>query len=285
MTTGPAHIAAPTAAAALAAHARSPVAVPPGRYALAGLARSEWTKLRTVRSTIWSLALVVVISVGVSALATAETRAHWVPSEAFGFDATRLSLIGVFFAQLVIGVLGILVMSSEYGTGTIRATLAAAPRRPLVLLAKVTVFGLVALVVSEMVAFVSYLVGQALLSAPASHTTLADGTALRAVVGSGLYLCVLGLLALGLATVIRHTAGAIGAFVGVVLVAPLVVSALPRSLFDAIERYLPSRIGQNLISLHQYPGSFSPWTGLLVHCLYALALLATGGLLLQRRDA
>lgn len=263
----------------------TPRPVPVGRASLAGLLRSEWTKLRTVRSTVWSLALVVVISVGVSVLATAETRAHWSPNQGFGFDATRLSLTGVFFAQLVVGVLGILVMSSEYGTGTIRATLAATPRRPHVLVAKATVFGLVVLVVSEAVAFISYLVGQALLTAPATHTTLSDPGALRAVVASGLYLCVLGLLALGLAAVIRHTAGAIGAFVGILLVLPLVVSALPASLFNALERYLPARIGQNLISAHLYPTSFTPWVGFAVLCGYTAALLVLGGVLLSRRDA
>ena len=259
--------------------------VPPGKASFAGLLRSEWTKLRTVRSTVWSLAVVVVISVGVGVLATAETRAHWSPSQAVGFDATRLSLIGVFFAQLVVGVLGILVVSSEYGTGTIRATLAATPRRPHDLVAKAAVFGAVALVVAEVVAFVSYLVGQALLTAPATHTSLSDPGALRAVIGSGLYLCVLGLFALGLATVIRHTAGAIGAFVGILLVLPLVVSALPSSLSHALERYLPERIGQNLISAHLHPASFTPWAGFVVLCGYAAAMLVLGGVLLARRDA
>ena len=258
---------------------------PPGKASFAGLLRSEWTKLRTVRSTVWSLAVVVVISVGVGVLATAETRAHWSPSQAVGFDATRLSLIGVFFAQLVVGVLGILVVSSEYGTGTIRATLAATPRRPHVLVAKAAVFGAVALVVAEVVAFVSYLVGQALLTAPATHTSLSDPGALRAVIGSGLYLCVLGLFALGLATVIRHTAGAIGAFVGILLVLPLVVSALPSSLSHALVRYLPERIGQNLISAHLHPASFTPWAGFVVLCGYAAAMLVLGGVLLARRDA
>lgn len=282
MTTAPTGV--PRAVTVLAG-SPTPRPVPPGQASFAGLVRSEWTKLRTVRSTVWSLALVVVISVGVGVLATAETRAHWSPGQAFGFDATRLSLIGVFFAQLVVGVLGILVVSSEYGTGTIRATLAATPRRPHVLLAKVAVFGVVALVVSEVVAFVSYRVGQALLTAPAVHTTLSDPGALRAVVGSGLYLCVLGCFALGLATVIRHTAGAIGAFVGILLVLPLVVSALPSSLFNALERYLPERIGQNLISAHLYPTSFTPWVGFAVLCGYAAVVLVLGGVLLARRDA
>jgi ABC-type transport system involved in multi-copper enzyme maturation permease subunit len=259
--------------------------VPAGHYGISGLLRSEWTKMRTVRSTTWSLVLVVVLSIGIGALATAETRAHWTPDQAFGFDATRLSLLGVFFAQLVIGVLGILVMSGEYSTGTIRATFSAAPRRPLVLLAKVAVFGAVALVVSEIVAFASFFIGQALLTAPAIHTTLSSPGALRAVVGTGLYLCVLGLFALGLATIIRHTTGAIGAFVGILLVLPIIVAALPNSIADDVKRFLPDAVGRTMISQVANPNLFSAWTGFAVLCIYAAGLLVIGGVLLVRRDA
>jgi ABC-2 type transport system permease protein len=259
--------------------------VPPGHYRLMGLFRSEWTKLRTVRSTIWSFAVIVVMAIGIGALATAETRSHWNSTSIIGFDPTQTSLVGVFFAQLVIGILGVLVMSAEYGTGTIRATLAAAPRRPLVLVAKVGVFALVSLVVSEIVAFVSFFIGQALLSAPAIHATLSSPGALRAVVGSGLYLCVLGLMALGIATIIRHTAGAIAAFVGVVLVLPIISSALPSSIDESVRRFLPSRIGTSIITVIPQNHSFSPWTGFALLCAYAVGLLIIGGVLLVRRDA
>lgn len=261
----------------------SAAAVRPGRYGLWGMLRSEWTKLRTVRSTMWSLGLVVVLSVGIGALASAEARLHYIPGSQI--DPTRLSLVGVFFAQLVVGVLGILVMSGEYGTGTIRATLAATPRRHLVLLAKVVVFGAVSLVVSEVVAFASYLLGQALLGAPAPHTTLASPGALRAVVGAGLYLCVLGLVALGLATIIRHTAGAIGAFVGVLLVVPIIVAALPSSIGDHLSRYLPDAIGRTLISYRTGSHAFTPWVGFAVLCAYAAGLLVIGAVVMARRDA
>ncbi len=265
--------------------APAPVAQPPGHYKMSGLLRSEWTKMRTVRSTMWSLALIVVLSIGIGAIATAETRAHWAPGQEFGFDATRVSLIGVFFAQFVIGVLGILVMSGEYGTGTIRATLSATPRRPLVLAAKVAVFGVVALAVSEVVAFVSYFLGQSLLSAPAVHTTLSSPGALRAVVGSGLYLCVLGLFALGLATIIRHTAGAIGAFVAALLVLPIVVAALPSSIANSVQRFLPDAIGRTMISLRTDPHLFTPWAGFAMLCVYTAVLLLIGAVTLVRRDA
>jgi hypothetical protein len=134
------------------------------------LIRSEWTKLRTVRSTMWTLGATIVVGIGISALATAEVRAHLATTGPI--DPTRLSLTGTFFCQLVIGVLGVLVVSGEYGTGTIRATFAAAPRRPPVLFAKVLVFGTVVLVISEVVSFLSFLLGQALLTSPAPHASL-----------------------------------------------------------------------------------------------------------------
>ena len=263
--------------------------LPTGRYGISGLLRSEWTKLRTVRSTMWTLGVTVVLGIGVSVLATAETRAHWLsdPSSHQGFDPISTSLIGVFISQFAIGVLGVLVMSAEYGTGTIRATLSAAPRRPLMLVAKVIVFGVVALIVAEVVSFLAFFIGQALLTAPAPHATLASPGAWRAVVGSGLYVGALGLFSLGLATIIRHTAGAISAFVGILLVLPLVVQALPTSLRLDVRRFLPDRIGAQIINgpTNGFSNAFSPWVGLLIVVGYAAALLAIGGVLLVRRDA
>jgi ABC-type transport system involved in multi-copper enzyme maturation permease subunit len=259
-----------------------------GRYGLSGLLKSEWTKLRTVRSTIWTLGTTVVLGIGVSIAVTAYTRAHWAsmsPGDRANFDPVSSSLIGVFIGQLAIGVLGVLVMSAEYGTGTIRATLSATPRRLLVLATKILVFGAVALVVAEVVSFGAFFIGQALLSAPATHATLATPGALRAVAGSGLFIAVLGLFSLGLATVIRHTAGAISAFVGIVLVLPLIVQALPFSLQQDIRRYLPAQISANLISNHVGPESFSPWVGFAIFCGYTAVLLVISGVLLLRRDA
>lgn len=277
-----------TGVGAAGAGARRRTGLPPGRYDLAGLLRSEWTKLRTVRSTTWSLVITAVVGIGVSALATAETRAHWatmsLPTRA-GFDPTQESLVALFFCQLAIGVLGILVMSAEYGTGTIRATFAAAPRRERVLLAKVLVFGAVALVVSEVTAFLSFFVGQAMLTAPARHATLATPGALRAVVGTGLYLCVVSLFALGLATIVRHTAGAISAYVGILLVIPIIVQALPSSVHDSIVRFLPARIGVVMMTPGQpAPHDFSAWWGFLLLCCYAAGALAAGAAVLASRD-
>jgi ABC-type transport system involved in multi-copper enzyme maturation permease subunit len=262
--------------------------LPPGRFGLLGVVRSEWTKMRTVRSTLWSLGVLVALGIGLSALATAETTSHWSQTSFIDqatFDPTRSSLIGIFFGQLVIGILGVLVVSAEYGTGTIRATFAAAPRRPLVVVAKVIVFGTVAFVVSEVVAFASYLLGQSLLTGATPHTTLADPNAFRAVFGAGCYLCLLGVFALAIATIVRHTAGAISTFVGVLLVLPIIVSALPNAFPNAINRYLPADIGHVVISRVHGAYEFGPWSGILVLAGYTVGLLAIGTVLLIRRDA
>ena len=286
---------------------------PPGRVGLRHAMAAEWTKFWSVRSTMWTLVATGVAVVGLCVLGTATVN----PSDIID-DPTRRSLIGIFLGQLIFGVLGVLVVSAEYGTGTIRATLSAVPRRPVVLTAKILVFGAVAVVVSEILTFSAFAVGQALLSAKhavgssaavaqraqqlgvkvphGAQVALSGGSAslgqpgvLRAVVGAGLYLAVLGLLALGLATIIRHTAGAISAFVGVVLVLPLIVQALPMSISNAVARYLPANIGLVMFSTHGLPDrvgpAFSPWTGFALLVLYTVAALGAGCWVLVRRDA
>jgi ABC-type transport system involved in multi-copper enzyme maturation permease subunit len=255
--------------------------------------RSEWTKLRSVRSTTWSLLATIAATVGIGVVAAATEANRWTHlsrTDRLIFDPTNLSLTGLLFGQLAIGVLGVLVMSGEYGTGTIRATLAAIPNRPLVLAAKAAVFGAVALVVSEVASFAAFFIGQAILgSGPAPHASLSDPAVLRAVMSGGLYLALLGLLALGLATIIRHTAGAITTFVGVLLVVPLVLQAFPSSIRNAVAKYLPANLGQAMTSVHPTTiggsTSFSPWVSFSILCGYAIAALAVGGWLLARRDA
>jgi ABC-2 type transport system permease protein len=289
------------------------IELPPGRVGLRRAMAAEWTKLWTVRSTMWTLVATGVAVLGLSALSTGTVS----PTDIIE-DPTRRSLIGILLGQLIFGVLGVLVMSAEYGTGTIRATLSAVPRRPVVLVAKIMVFGAVAIVASEVFAFSAFAVGQALLSArhavgtataaaqrahqlglkvPHSlQSTLSNGSAslgqpgvLRAVVGAGLYLAVLGLLALGLGTIIRHTAGAISAFVGVVLVLPLIVQALPAWISNALGRYLPANIGFVMFSTHGAPdrigSAFSPWAGFGLLVLYTVVILGIGCWVLVRRDA
>lgn len=299
--------------AVLEAPAPFEIALPQRRVGLRRAVAAEWTKMWSVRSTAWTLVATGVAVIGLSALSTGTVN----PSE-FIDDPTRRSLIGIFLGQLIFGVLGVLVMSAEYGTGTIRATLSALPRRPVVLAAKILVFGGVAVLVSEVLTFSAFGIGQAILSAKhavgagtaiaqrAQHlglkvphnlqAVLSSGSAslgqpgvLRAVVGAGLYLAVLGLLALGLATVIRHTAGAISAFAGVVLVLPLIAQALPASINHAVARYLPANIGLVMFSTRGLPDdigpAFSPWAGFALLVLYSVVILGLGCWVLVRRDA
>ena len=223
--------------------------IPPGHYRALGQLRSEWTKMRSVRSTTWTLIVTVLAVVGIGAVATAVTAARWRNggiADHIGFDPTARSLAGLFLGQIAIGVLGILVMSAEYGTGTIRATLAAIPNRPLVLACKAVIFGSVALITSEILTFAAFLLGQSLLKGTTPYATLSQPGVLRAVAGAGLVLTVIGLFGLGLATIIRHTAGAITAFVGILLVFPLVLQAFPVSFQHAVIKYMPLVIAENM---------------------------------------
>jgi ABC-2 type transport system permease protein len=263
-----------------------PVSGLQGRAGLRQTVRSEWTKFWSVRSTAWSLVVMLVAVLGICILATTVGTSG--PHDHV-LDPTRRSLTGLFLAQLAIGVLGVLVMSAEYGTGSIRSTLAATPRRPVVLGAKIIVLGFVSLVAGQLLSFMAFFIGQALLPSAVGHATLSQPGVARAVAGSGLFIAVLGLLALGLATIIRHTAGAIAAFVGIVLVLPLVVQALPTSIIHAVTRYLPEAIGLNILSTTSSPFAgtpiFSPWAGLAILFGYAVASLVVGGWIMTRRDA
>ncbi|HLI72477.1 MAG TPA: ABC transporter permease [Acidimicrobiales bacterium] len=268
------------------------LSLPSGRYGIVGALRSEWAKLRTVRSTTWSLAVTVVLVIGIGILASAATASRFRTGKVdrLFFDPTSVSLTGYFVGQLALGVLGVLTVSAEYGTGSIRSTFAAIPRRPLVLLAKVLVFGAVALVVAEVVSFAAFFIGQALLSGSAPTASLAQPGVVRAVAGGGLYLTVLGLLALGLAAIIRHTAAAITTFVGVLLIVPLVVSAFPASIGHPIGKYLPLVMGEAMTATTprgahaDFLPSFAPWTGFALLCAYAAGALVIGGIAMVRRD-
>jgi ABC-2 type transport system permease protein len=262
--------------------------MPADQVSMKGLLGSEWTKLCTVRSTMWTLGMTIFTGVATSAIAMAVTRAHWTTESAAAkgaFDPVEVSLVGVYLGgSLVLGILGILVVSSEYATGTIRATLAAEPRRPMVLAAKVLVFTAVSLIIAEVTSFASFLLGQAILTSPAKHATLASPGVLRAVAGVGLFLCVCGLLALGIAAVVRHTAGAIGGYVFVMLVLPIVVAGLPKSIGNDIERFLPESVGSVMIN-DPVPRAFGPWAEFAILCGYTVVMLALGTVLLVRRDA
>ena len=262
-----------------------PVADPPP-VTLGRVTSSEWVKLRSLRSSWITMGLAVAGLVVFAVLGGYLTNHNWDhmrPARLARFDPVGLSLAGLNFSQLAIGVLGVLFVTGEYGTGMIRSTLGAAPKRLPVLWAKAMLFGAVTLVLMEISAFVAFFGGQAALG---SHsTTIGAPGALRAVVGTGLYLTVVALLGIGLGFVIRSTAGGIAALFGLLLVLPGILAILPDSWQTTIGPYLPSNAGSAIYDLHPDPGTLAPWTGFGVFCLYAVAALAAAAAVLQRRDA
>ena len=263
---------------------------PPSRLRLFRAAvRSEWTKLATVRSTMWSLLVTVAILVGLGALFCAARVSRWDrldPGERLHFDPAGFSLNGIFLAQLAIGVLGVLVMSSEYATGQIRATFGAIPQRRLVLAAKTLVFAVVVSAVGLVACLSAFGIGQAIFTAKHAGVSLGDPGVSRAVVGGALYLAAVGVLGLGLAAVLRRTAGAIATLVGLLLVLPILVNFLPSPWNDDVAKYLPGEAGGSVFHVVQRSSAaLSPWAGFAVLCAYAATALVVGAVLVDRRDA
>jgi ABC-2 type transport system permease protein len=254
------------------------------------LVRAEWTKLRTVRSTWWTLLLTAAGMVGLGALFAARYGIAGIsPAEKTSFDPAAYSLSGFFLAQLAVGVLGVLAITSEYATGSIRATFAATPQRRAVLAAKAVVVGTVTALVGIVSSVAAFVVGQAVLANKGLQAHLGDPGVVRSVLGAGLYLAVLGLVALGIGTLIRSTIGATAVVVGLVFILPGIVGALPSSWERVVTPYLPSNAGQALIGRTKFapsgPHLLSPWVGFAVVCAYAAAALIAGAVLLSHQDA
>jgi hypothetical protein len=248
--------------------------------------RSESCKLRSVRSTWWALAAAVAFNVAAAALLAIFLPGALSASQKTTIDSTRLSLGGLHLSQIAIGVLGVLVITSEYGTGMIRATLAAVPQRRLMLAAKTLVFAATALLTGMAACFAAYFIFQVFLPGGDSmRTSLSDPGVLRAVTGAGLYLTVLGLFGLGLGAVIRSSGGTIATLFGVLFVPPLIMTLLPSSWQDTIGPYLPMHAGETIYTVQHEAGTLAPWTGFGVFCLYAAAALAAGFFLIRHRDA
>lgn len=251
----------------------------------ADILRSEFCKLRSVRSTYWTLVAAVVFNVGLAALEATVLPGHLSAHDKASLDAVRVSLGGIHLSQIAFGVLGVLVITSEYGTGMIRATLSAVPQRRLMLAAKAIVFAVIALIVGIVASFAAYFVFQAFLSGSSLRSSISDPGVLRAVIGGGLYLAVLGLLGLGLGAIIRVSAGAIAALFGLLFVPQILAELLPRSWQATITPYVPMEAGSQIFSAHHDAGSLGAWSGFGVFCLYAAVALGVGFVLINRRDA
>jgi ABC-2 type transport system permease protein len=252
------------------------------------LLRSEWTKFRTVRSTYWTLLVAVVAMVGLAAILSAVFIGRYNTLSAVDratFNPTSFSLNGILLAQLAVGVLGVLAITAEYSTGMIRATFAAVPQRRSVLAAKAVVLAAATTVAGIFSSFAAFFVGQTILSNKHIQAHLSDPNVLRAVIGAGLYLSVLALLALGIGALIRHSAGAIAAVFGLIFVLPGVVFALPASWSNAVSKYLPSNAGEAIFRTVRDRSTLSPWVGFALFCGYAAAALIAAAVVINRRDA
>jgi len=257
-----------------------------GPVTQANVIRSEWIKFRTVRSTVIVSALTALFMVGLGLLVSSVTNARWShldPVEQLPYNLVRRSLVGVNLAQLTVGVLGVLVITGEYTTGMIRATLGAVPKRLPVLWGKAAVFAPVTFALTLAASFAAFLGGQALLGA--HGVPLSTPGALRAVFGVALYLTVLSVLALALGFLIRNTAGAITALFAILIVVPAVAAALPDTWQRNIVPYLPSSAGQAVYMTHQVPNSLHPWNGFALFCGYTAVAVAGAAFALRRRDA
>jgi ABC-2 type transport system permease protein len=249
--------------------------------------QSEWTKFRSLRSTNITLLIVVVLTVGLGALISGVVASQWSkasPRELAGFDPVVISLSGVGIAQLAVGVLGVLLLSGEYATGMIRASLTAVPKRLPVLWAKLAVFAGVVGGVCVASAFGAFFLGQSLLSSRDIQASITSPNALRMVLGAGAYLLLVGIIGMALGGLLRNTAAAISTLVALLFVIPPVLMLLPQSWTDHIGPYLPSNAGSAFWG--QTQGThLSPLTGFAVLCLWAVVAVAAAAIRLKRRDA
>jgi len=259
-----------------------------GRAGFADAVRSEFTKIRSTRSTYWTLLALIVVTVGIGAIATAGTASHPQGITKASLDATQQSLAGLYVGQLVIAVLGALTITSEYSTGMIRTSLAVQPRRGVVFAAKALVFAAVSLVTGLVACFASFFIGQAILSSHHLNATLGDPNVLRAVIGGALFLTACGMLAYGLGAILRHTAGAITAAIGLLFVLSILVNFLPQSWQNNVDKWMPAIAGAQIWTTKPASGGphlFSAWPGFAVLAVYAVVAIVAGLALFRTRDA
>jgi hypothetical protein len=244
--------------------------------------RAELIKFSTLRSTTWTLLGVLTSGVAVTVLSTHSSAGQ--PPQTFqGFDPTDQSLSGLFIATLGMGVLGVLAATGEYSSGTVRSSLSANPRRPMFFAAKATVVGAVALVIGEVMSFLCFFIGQAVLAGGGAPTAaIGHPGVLRAVMLSGAFIGLLGLFALGLGLAVRHTAGGIAVYAGAILLVPFLLSRLPKDP----SRFTPiPMLGNSVAAVVRQPGQLSAPDAFGLMALYCLAMLVAAVVLLLRRDA
>ncbi|MGR3868568.1 ABC transporter permease [Streptomyces graminifolii] len=272
-----------------AAPAPAKAARPPYKVTGRRVLRSEWAKLWSLRSTWITLGLGLLFLIAFGLIAAAHYKSsygsgHLQPDDA-NSTALGISLFGTNFAQLALGVLGVLVTAGEYSTGMIRSTLAAVPRRLPVLWSKALVFGVVALGVSLVGVFVAFPIVSGIVSGTPAALTFAHSGVVRSLLGAGLYLGLVAVIGTALGALLRSVAGGISVLVASLMLVPGLISLLPSSWQDDISPYLPSNAGQAMFALTHDSTTLSPGAGLLVFLAWTALTLAGAAYRLVRTDA
>ena len=258
-----------------------------GNLTMGGVLRSEWTKFRSLRSTWWLLSMTVVLMVGLGLVLVVLEINGGAPKQEPPYQVAQQIEFGALITQLVLGVLGVLMFTGEYGSGMIRISVSVVPRRLMLLWAKLSVFCVVVLPLTLVSSVVAFLLGSL---AWQSHRGLrpvgfGDPQVTRIVIGSALAVAVTAVCGFAIGAIIRSTAGSIGTLVGIFFAAPLVAqAALPGSV-AGIARFLPSNAGNALWGGTIGPRSMTPWPGFALLCGYAIALVAVAAWRLRRGDA
>ncbi|WP_159765274.1 ABC transporter permease [Streptomyces sp. HM190] len=253
--------------------------------------RAEWAKFWSLRSSWITLGVAVVLLVALGAIASATyspdaTAQGGPPGPGSGEqDAVSLALLGVTFASLALGVLGVLLSAGEYTTGMIRSTLTAVPRRLPVLWSKAAVIGPITLVLATLGALAAFQLGTLGLDGERIALSLGDDGVLRSLAGAGLYLALVAVAGVALGVLLRSSAGAIAVLVGVLLILPGLASLLPESLYDTVSPYFPSNAGSAMYTLHQSSDALSPGAGLAVFAGWVALTLAAAAWRLRKSDA
>ena len=249
--------------------------------------RSEWTKIRSVASTVWTLSLAVVVTVALGMLISALSKNEFDNMSAkdrLSFDPTFISFAGMTLGQLAMIVFGVLVVSNEYSTGMIRTSLAAVPQRGTFLFSKIAVATGLALAVGMVTSFVAFFLGQAMLG---SHrASIGDPHVLRAVIGGGIYMALIAVFSMGVAAMLRSPMLSLGILMPFFFLISNVLGNV--SATKKIGRYLPDQAGSKIMQVVPRIDDdtpYGPWGGLGIMALWVVAALAGGYVLLQRRDA
>ena len=251
---------------------------------------SEYAKIRSVRSTWWTLLISLVVSVGISFLIAAVTSANWntiSPADKASMDMSSV-VAGVFFGVLVTGVLGVLVVAAEYSTGMMRTALTAFPRRGTLFAAKAVVLAGVVLLLGLVIAFASYGLAEPFYSRHGVDLALSHASNLRALLAVPVYLVLVALIGLALGFLLRHTAAAISSLVGLFFVFPIITNFLPGSFGKDVNKIMPSNAGSAMMTTRPSVNGtphLTPLSGFLTLLIWVAVLLVPAWILFRRRDA